>query len=54
MNLLLDNNRFDGLTIEVSAELIRLMANDNQMVGPLPNLRVATRLQIFNVARNAL
>ncbi|KAF8314813.1 uncharacterized protein EI90DRAFT_3089509 [Cantharellus anzutake] len=52
VNLLLDNNHFDGLTIESTASLVRLTANDNQMVGSLPDLSSATGLQIFNVAGN--
>jgi hypothetical protein len=54
INLIVDHNNFNAITLPINAPLQRLMINDNLISGRLPDLSALSDLKIFNAARNNL
>ena len=53
-NIFINQNAFSGMAVSQMGALQRLVANSNQMKGPLPDFSRATNMQIFSAANNSL
>ena len=53
-NIFINQNSFSGMAMSQMGPLQRLVANNNQIKGPLLDFSGATNMRIFSVANNSL